>query len=215
MKMDFDVAIFDMDGTLIDSMTFWRLSAIEYLVARGIPVNSDDMANIFARRCKDIIGTAYARVGGNVEDLPPLMPDLMKYMERHYANDVILKKGAEEYLDKLKAEGKTLVLATATPLECGRIGLEHTGIAEKFDLITDTNEVGVGKGDPEFYYRLTNKLGVAPERCVMFEDALYSIRSAKTAGLMAVGVVEPTDVRNEDQIREMSDLLIKDFTELL
>ena len=215
MKLDFDVAVFDMDGTLIDSMTFWRVSAIEYLMARGIPVTPDDLAGIYDHRCAEIIGAAVTRAGGNPDELPPLMPDLLKYMERHYAHDVLLKPGAAEYLDHLKNEGKRLVLATATPLEFGRIGLEHTGIADKFEMITDTEEIGVGKGSPEFYYRLADRLGVKPERCVMFEDAAHSIRSAKTAGFRTVGIEEITDRKHRDEVIGLTDLFIEDFRDLL
>jgi len=215
MSFDFDVAVFDMDGTLIDSMSFWRLSAIEYLLARGIPVTPDDLAGIYDHRCGEIIAAAVTRAGGNPDELPPLMPDLLKYMERHYAHDVILKPGAAEYLEKLKSEDKRLVLATATPLKYGKIGLEHTGIADKFDYITDTDEIGVGKGSPDFYYRLADKLGVEPQRCVMFEDAAHSIRSAKAAGFHTIGIEEVTGNKHRDEVIAMTDMFIRDFRELM
>lgn len=180
-------AIFDMDGTLIDSMYYWRTVAVEYLREHGHEPSQalcEELYFTSVRSTPPIMRSYY--------DIPDSDAELIAFFDRrmieHYERDVKLKPGADRYIAKLRAQGVTCVLATASLRAQAWPLMERLGIADAFvsdgrQLLFCSDEMGMTKASDEYYPELCRRIGVAPEDCVMYEDALYSIRTARRAGL--------------------------------
>jgi len=213
MIYGFDAAIFDMDGTLLDSMRFWRYTTLEYLLRHDLPVNPEALTRMIHVSSRRMLGSILADLGLPY-DMPAAVRELESLMDRHYQSDIHLKPCVPEFLEHLYQRGIKLCLATATPKEIAARALGRHGLAHYFTLITDTYTYSMEKGDTAYFPTVAKELGVAPERCMVFEDALYAIRSAKQAGCQVCAVYDPSEERQDD-VRELADIRIRNYQELL
>jgi len=204
--------IFDMDGTLLDSMFYWRTIWREYIEAHSLLMPeelADKLIYGFGKSC-DLI----ARETGLDRD--SLSRDMLdEALGRHYRTDVWPKPFAAEWLEKLRNEGYPIVVATATPRHLAEPALARHDMLRYVDFVTDTAEMGVSKGDPGFFLNLAKRLGVEPSECLVFEDAVYAIRAAKQAGMTVWAIDEPISWPNREEIRALADRYILHWGELL
>lgn len=214
MKFDFDAAIFDMDGTLTDTMPFWRFTALEYALNHGFPLRLDYVARMYTEPSGFLL-SSYAEAVGIELDWQEAMSELESYMNRHYIEAGRTKPYVKEFLDNLKAKGIRMCVATGSPREYARNALDRTGITDYFEFITDHYETEYTKSNPAYFTNLAERLGVAPERCMLFEDSLYSMKSAKTAGMQICAMEDGSQAPDKDEIVQLCDIYIKDFRELL
>jgi HAD superfamily hydrolase (TIGR01509 family) len=214
MTYGFEGAIFDMDGTLLDSMPYWRIVGIEYLLKHGIPVTREEFA-----RALDTPGMRLTREvcekTGVPFDSDAVLAELESVMERRYLEDVRHKPAIQGFLEELKRRGIKMCVATSTTRPVATRALEAQGLAGYFDFIEDTFECGMNKGQPEYFEYVSRKLGVPLDRCMVFEDALYSIRTAKAVGCMVCAIEDITAERQREEIRALSDVYIQSYEELL
>lgn len=207
--------IFDFDGTVSDSQWFWRRLIPQTLLERGIPVTEDDFAHCkFMPSVADRWQYLKEKFGLSEEDVPSF-EEKMACLENYYRTANRFKPGALEYLKSLKAQGKTLALFSATRGASLRIGAECLGVTEIFDYIFSAAEIGVGKGDPESYRYCLREMGAEPENCVMVEDALYSMKTAKSLGMTVYAVSESCFEPMKDEIVALADKYCDDFRELM
>lgn len=212
---DFDAVIFDMDGTLLDSMWAWRAENRLFFDRNGLDVPDD---------IKDTIGVMSSHAIANrlMKDFPGrftfdgVIDDYVKSMRVHYETDVFPKKGAKEFCEKLKAHGIKLCVATATPREAAKKALALHGLDEFFEFITDDVEMGLTKAKAEYYPLVCKRLNVLPERTVMFEDSLYAMRAAKAMGLTPFAIEDKVHTGNAQlmkDIKETAKIFVRDFDE--
>lgn len=206
-------AIFDMDGTLIDSMMEWRKLNAEFVRTRGIvPTPEEDEAML---SMSGTMVVSYFKEHFGIEaDFESLCVEACRRMEPVYRAGVPLKPGIEAYLRRLKARGVKCVVATATPARLALIALNRMGLVPELDFIYSIDMIGLDKGDPAFFDALCGLIGEKKEDCVMFEDSLYAMKSAKRAGLGVVGITDPTNEKDRAAIRENCAVLIDSFDEL-
>lgn len=215
MNYDFDAAIFDMDGTLLDTMPYWRLTCMEYVLAHQLPILPDMVSAMFSTSSRKLIAENQERLGIEV-DPEELVRELEGFMNRHYVYDAQLKDAAlPEFLDKLLARGVRLCVATGSPRHYARNGLRRVGILDRFEFVTDNYEYPFTKAKPEYFLNLAAVMGVDPARCWVFEDALYAIRSAKTAGMRVCAIEDDTQRADRDEIRRIADICIKSYLEIM
>ena len=206
-------AIFDMDGTLIDSMPAWRRLNAEFARSHGItptPKQEEEMYSMSGT----MVVSYYREEFGLETDFAALCESACRAMEAVYDAGVPLKPGAAAYLKRLKARGVKCVLATATPARQALTALNRMHLTEDLDFIFSTDMIGTGKSDPKFFDLLCERIGEKKEDCVMFEDALYAMKGAKAAGLGVVGITDSTNTHDIPRIRETCDLLIDSYDEL-
>ena len=206
--------IFDFDGTVSDSQWFWRRLIPQVLLERGIPLTEEDFDACKFLSADDrwqYLKEKFALT----EDQIPTFEEKMACLERYYRTDNRFKPGASEYLKSLKAQGKVLALFSATRGESLRIGAENLGVDGIFDYIFSAREIGIGKGDPESYRYCLREMGTEPEHCVMVEDSLYSIKTAKSLGITVYAVSESCFEPMKDEIVALSDKYCHDLTELM
>ncbi|PST47482.1 beta-phosphoglucomutase [Bifidobacterium callitrichos] len=204
-------AIFDLDGTLLDSMGVWDQVDIDFLARRGIPVPDDYMAKVAPMQFRQIAEYTIARFGLN--DTPEQLMDEWDEMARvAYATQVEAKPGALDYLRELKARGVRLGVATSLPPRLREPALGHVGMLDLFDEIVSVDDANdVGKDRPDVYLLAARRLGVEPADCTVFEDLLVAIRSAKSVGMTVWAMHDDSSDADWPEICELADGVLFDF----
>lgn len=197
-------AIFDLDGTLLDSMGVWERVDVEFLGRRGIAVPRDYGDSIRAMNLEE--GAAYTiRRFGLAETVDELTGEWLSMVEQEYRYRVGLTDYASEYLTALKRAGIRLAAATCSRMEIIAPCLERNGIFPLFDAVVTAEMAGCGKERPDIFLLAAGLLGVEPGECVVFDDALSAIRSAKAAGMTAYGVYDITSAHRREEMEKIAD----------
>lgn len=206
-------AIFDMDGTIIDSMWVWDIIDVNYLGKRNIKLPHDLRSDI--EHLSFLEAAEYFKRRFNLPDsLQEIMDEWNEMAYNEYKSNVTLKPGAKDYLLKLKALGIKLGLATSNCKLLLETVLKKHGIYDLFDVITTTDEVTRGKSFPDVYLLTAEKLNVEPSQCVVFEDILPAVLGAKAAGMKVVGVHDPYSENQKEHIIREADKYIVEYSEL-
>lgn len=176
-------AIFDLDGTLLDSMGVWDQVDIDFLNKRGIEVPPDYMTKVSAMQFRQIAEYTIARFG--LTDTPEeLMQEWDDMASVAYSTTVEAKPGALDYLRDLKDSGVKLGVATSLPPRLREPALRHVGMFDLFNDIVSVDDANdVGKDQPDVYLLAAKRLGAAPADCTVFEDLLVGMKSAKSVGM--------------------------------
>lgn len=211
--MNYCAAVFDLDGTLIDSNPVWEKLDRIILERRNIAADDVFFKKLTAMTYEDA-SAEIQKLGVNIsaEDFKTEINELAVY---EYSNNIRLKDGAKNYLVYLKSRNIKIVLATASPAELYVPVLKNNGVYDLFDAFTTTDEVGRSKDYPDIYIEAAKKVGAAPECCIAFEDVLKGISSAKKAGMFTVGVYDESSSGYVDEIKKASDKFIYSFNEML
>ena len=207
-------AIFDMDGTIIDSMWVWYATNKDYLHKRNLSMPTDLKEKIETMTFKE--SALYFKDRFQIEDsVETIMDEWNEMAKSSYSNGVKLKPGVYEYLTKLKEKDIKIGLATSNYSKLVDLALSQNNIKHFFDAITTTEEVEREKSFPDIYLLTAKKLNVEPENCVVFEDILPAIKGAKLAGMTVVGVQDEYSLDQWESIMEYSDHWIEKYDELI
>ncbi len=212
--MEKKYAIFDMDGTLVDSMGYWEQLGREYLGSKGIVQNVDQVLAQIVPMTMAEAAELFVRVYGMDCTGESLAADLDGMMEEHYRRDVCLKPGVAEYLDGLAAQGCQMCVATATARPLAQLCLERLGIAERFEFILSCDEVNAGKSRPDIFLEAARRMGTSPSGTAVFEDALHAARTAGKAGFWVVGVRDRQTTEEWEALSDLADELVCDWREM-
>ena len=212
--MSFHGAIFDLDGTLVDSMWVFGDLLPTSLHRRQIACEQelvDTIKNMTFQQSAEYVTRRFDL------DISPeqLMEEWNGILLDHYRNDLVLKAGAAEYIRRLHNQGVRLCVATSNFREACEAVLQSNGILDCFAFILISDEVGQNKTKPDIYIESARRLGCKPADCMVFEDILAGIRSAKGAGMQVTGVYDPSSEADTEEIKKWSDRYIVSFQELL
>lgn len=207
-------AIFDLDGTLVDSMWVWSKIDIDYLESKGHALPE----NLNSEICHlSFTQTAiYFKERFSLSDsIDTILKDWNNMAYNHYSENVKLKDGVNEFLDKLKQNNIKIALATSNSVPLLEACLKNNGIYDYFDSITTTDEVSNGKNCPDVYLLAAKKLNVNPKNCIVFEDILPAIKGAKAADMTVIAVSDKHSLNDLDEIINHSDKYINSYFELI
>ena len=207
-------ALFDLDGTLVDSMWMWTEIDIEYLRRFG--------KTFSPKLQKDIEGMSFTETAVYFKEtfsipdsIEAIKADWTRMSIDKYAHEVKLKPHAEALLKKLKTLGFQLGISTSNYREMVDACLDSLGVAHYFDAVCTACEVKRGKPSPDIYLHTAERLAVKPSGCIVFEDIPAGICAGKAAGMTVVAVDDAFSAAEEPEKRRLADFFIRDFWELL
>lgn len=207
-------AIFDLDGTLFDSMWVWHRVDVQFLERHDLPRNDDYLKTLgpmgFHRAAE--YTQAYYNMSCTVEEI---INEWFLQAKEMYDNEVCLKDGAKEYLEKLHREGVRLGIATSNHRELFIGTLTRCGVAELFDAVATTSEVARNKDFPDVYLLAAERLGTEPAETAVFEDIPQGLAGAKAGGFITFGVEDRFSEKERAEVMRMADRYITSFRELL
>lgn len=204
-------AIFDADGTLFDSMYIWDTIGEVYL--RSIGYEPRENLNETFRNMSLYQAACYYRTEYGVTlSTDEIMDGVNKMIEDYYRSVVVLKPHAAEFLQRLKANGVKMCIATATDRYLIEPTLERCGIREYFSEIFTCSSVGHGKDEPVIYREAMKHLKTDKSNTVVFEDALYAIKTAKRDGFTVAAIYDEYE-KNQAEIKNLADCFLADFSD--
>ncbi|MGM0397040.1 MAG: HAD family hydrolase [Bacillota bacterium] len=207
-------AIFDLDGTLLDSMWVWETQAYDYLKSRGIdaPDNIREILREYSlREASDVLKDMY--------DLPEsgeeINDQMEKALEKYYFEKIQLKEGAKELLQALHKEGIVMCAATATADYLAKRAMKRLGIDDYFSFLQTCKSTGIEKYRPEFYGLILNRIDENPADIWLFEDALHSMEAAKKLGIKVAAIRDKSAEIDRKEIDKVADIVFDSFPEYL
>jgi len=208
----FKGAIFDLDGTVLDSMDVWERIDIAFLEKRGFTVPEDYITEISSMSFAEA-AVYTVELFGLKESPENIIEEWNSMAIDEYSHRVKMKPYALEYLQKLKVNGIKLGVATGLPKALYEPVLKNNGIYDLFNSITSSDEVNRSKAFPDIFILAAQKLGLAPSECIVFEDIPEGVRSAKQAGMTVYGVYDKYSEDFREDIENIADGYILNFSE--
>ncbi|CZQ97244.1 HAD family hydrolase [Trichococcus collinsii] len=210
--MKLEAAIFDLDGTLLDSMPIWQGLGENYLLQKKLQPAlglQDALKKMSLQQAAQHFQAAY----GLHEAEETILSEIAMLIADFYRYEVPLKAGVAEYLQQLQAQNVKMCIATATERNLAESALERLDIRKYFSTILTSSEVKVGKEDPLIYQRALEQLGAPATKTVVFEDALHAIETATAAGFRVVGVYDETAAQDKERIKALTEQYIYSFSD--
>ena len=214
MLKEIDAVIFDIDGTLIDSMWVWT-DIDEKFYEKYNLVEPENFH-------KGMEGKSYSETAQYFLDcFPTLTQTCEELMEEWddmafeiYTKQVPLKQGAYEFICYLKEQGVKLGIATSNCRKLAEGTLEHNKILKLMDSVWTSDEAKAGKPAPDVYLKVADSLGVNPERCLVFEDVPNGILAGKNAGMKVCTIYDRFSEDQDDEKRRLADYYIQDYDDI-
>lgn len=212
--MRYQAIIFDLDGTLIDSMGLWRKVDRDFLHKRDISVPRDlfdhlPQGNSFIRTAE------YFKNRFGLPDTPEsIMREWTEMVVWHYENDVKLKPGAKRLVEKLHRLDVPIGLGTSNSYALAEKALSQNGIWPYFRSVVTGDAQMLGKPFPDIYLKCATELKVPAAECAVIEDTLTGVQSAKAAGMTAIAIYDADSEEFHPQIKALADHFVANYPEL-
>ena len=207
-------AIFDLDGTLLDSTEMWRGAASRYITSlRKNPepdLGEKTKAMTLPALCK-YLKEEY-RIATTEEKIAKGFNTILR---EDYLESVDIKEYVPILLEKFKQKGISMCITTSTDKAIAEEILARLGIRDYFSQIVTCKEAGGGKEDPEVFLHAHDMLGTPKDETVVIEDGVLAIRGAKEAGFYVIAIADESEKENEPEIKQLADKYIESFKELL
>ncbi len=207
-------AIFDLDGTLVDSMWMWKDIDIEYLgrYGYGLPENLQ----------REIEGMSYTETAVYFKETFQI-PESLEQIKRtwyemareKYAKEVPFKPGAPAFLERMASRGVPMGIATSNGRELVDAVSASLGLKNYISVISTACDVNKGKPAPDIYLHVARQLQVPPCDCLVFEDVPMGILAGKNAGMEVCAVEDAASYKQDIQKRKLADYYIRDYQEIL
>lgn len=208
-----EACIFDLDGTLLDSMNIWQEVDRKYLASYGIEFDEK-----FSEEIKRLTFNESAKYFIEKFKIPrseeEIMEDWNQMVEVEYRDNVQLKPGVKEFLSYLASRNIKMCIATACNKTHALMALERLEILPYFTFVRTCKEVGKNKEHPDIFLRCSEELDVKVENTMIFEDLLMALEIAKKEGFRTCGIHDVLSSHESDDIAKICDLFIYDFHEL-
>ncbi|WP_373211861.1 HAD family hydrolase [Ruminococcus sp. 5_1_39BFAA] len=207
-------AIFDVDGTLLDSMPIWMDAGARYLKALGLVPEEglgDKLFSMTMTEGADYLNHAY----GLQKEPSRIITEINAIVEEFYFGEAPLKPGAMELLGQMRAAGMKLSVATSTDHHLIEGAFRRLGILEYFSGIFTCSQVGAGKDKPLIYEMAAQAMGTAPAETCVLEDALHALVTAKKAGFFTIGIYDEASAAKQEELQKEADLYGKSLSDIL
>lgn len=214
MLTNIEAVIFDLDGTLVDSMWIWESIDLEYL-KRFQQIPPIDLPEVIG-------GMSFSETASYFKDRF-LIPDSIEQIKadwnqmawQKYEQEVKAKLGVIEFLCLLKEKKIKMGVATSNSKDLAELVIRKNGLDSYLEAIHTSCEVKKGKPDPDIYLLVSEKLHVKPENCLVFEDIVPGIMAAKNAGMKVCAIFDAHSAKEETKKKMLADYYITSFEELI
>ena len=212
--MSGQVYIFDLDGTLIDSMPTGVGIVLSFLEKQGIPYPADMVKKLTPLGYK---GTAayYVNTLGVQTPVEEIYGYFQEQTKVAYGEFIPLKKGVKETLKALSKKGCRLNILTASPHALMDVCLKRLEIYDLFENIWSIDDFGLTKADEKIYLEISNKLGVSPKECIMADDNVNVLKTAKRVGMQTIGVYDESAKEEVEEMKATADRYVEELSELI
>jgi HAD superfamily hydrolase (TIGR01509 family) len=207
---DIKAIIFDLDGTLVDSMWIWKQIDIDFLERRGIILPEDLQKEIEGKSFTETAQYFIKRfeLEETIEDIQTEWNEMAR---QFYAKKIPLKAGVKQLLINAKLHGVKMGIGTSNSRELLLEVIKAHQIEDFFETIRTSCEVDRGKPFPDIFLKVAEDLGVLPTDCLVFEDTHAGVMAAKNAGMKAVAIYDELSEPYIDAIKDTADHYIEDF----
>ena len=213
--MKYKAVIFDLDGTLIDSMGIWIQVDKEYLQMRGIPVPDNLFLDVEGGNSFNEICLYFKNKFNLPESIEEIGVEWTRMVAEHYRTDVKLKPEAQELLQFLKEKNVKIGVGTSNSKYLAETVLHANDVLHYFDSIIAGCDDIKGKPYPDIFLKAANELNVLPEDCLVIEDVLVGVQAAKIAGMDVYAIYDEHATREIEKIKQSSDFYADNFNEIL
>lgn len=210
MLKNTDAVIFDLDGSLVDSMWMWKAIDIEYLGRFGIPLPEDLQSKIEGMSFSET--AVYFKEHFHIPDsLEKIKNDWNRMAWDKYKKEVPLKPGIPEFLEGCSKHGIKLGIATSNSRQLVENIVSVHKLRDYFSCIMTGCDVAHGKPSPDIYLAVADALKVDPKRCLVFEDIIPGIQAGKNAGMKVCAVEDAYSLQEKESKQALADYYINDF----
>ena len=209
--------IFDIDGTLLDSMPLWNHLGERYLQKLGFTEEETEGLSQRISTMPFAEGIHYIKKEYSLDIAEErIREQLQEMIAKAYCDEIALKAGVKEYLQFLKERGIPCILATAGDASLAAVALKRLKVWEEFQGLLLCEEFNTSKREAKIYFLAMERLSLSkPEDVLVFEDVLHAIKSAKQAGFQVCGILDEANREDWEKIQEVADFTAKDFYELV
>ncbi len=205
--------IFDLDGTLIDSLDAWVNIGKRYL--KGKYIEADDALDNIMKNMSFKEGATYIKETYHLSDsVEDILQGLYLLVEKRYENDVQLYDGVQEFLEKCHQKGYTMCVLTASSSRLAKKALERLGVIKYFDHIYSCQTIGYTKRQPEVYLEVIKRMKLKPNQCVVVEDALYAIQTASSIQLQVKAIQNQDNQKDWKTICQLTEYVYISFRDM-
>ncbi|MBQ7158277.1 MAG: thiamine phosphate synthase [Treponema sp.] len=207
-----NAVIFDLDGTLLDSMPFWANTAERYLATLGITAEKNLSEKLFDKSLKQ--GAEYLRQNYSLDKTDDeIISGINDVISQAYKSEIQAKTGAIQFLKELKAKGIKTALATATDKNMFQPALDRLELAQYFELVLTCSECNTSKTEPDIFLKAAERMGVHPKNTWVFEDTLFAIKTASKAGFKTACIFDKSSESAKSDLQKISSKYFNDFGE--
>lgn len=210
---DIDAVIFDLDGTLIDSLKVWNEVDMKFFSIHGREVPSDYTQRIAHMSFTEIAKFTKEEYGFS-ESIEQIMKMWDDWAREAYHSSIQAKPGAYEFLKKLFSLNVPISLATSNRRSFYEPCLKRLNLSNFFSYDLNVNELGSAKTDPKIYLELASKMHSTPSRTLVFEDIYIASNTAKNAGFKLAVIEDEVNAPDLDKLKAIADFYLKDYTEI-
>lgn len=206
--------IFDLDGTLLDSMPFWATVGTRYLTDRGIPVEDPEDLQLKFKTMTIMEAAAFYRGRFGITESPEMICQQVNDMiEEDYRSHAPLKDGVRAVLDELRRNNIPMCVATATTHSLVDLALERLELKDYFCYVTTCGDLNTSKHVPFIFDECRRRMGTPKEETIVFEDSLHSIVTASGAGYPVIGIYDESARSEEMEIRPLCRKYLRSWRE--
>lgn len=209
-----EAVIFDLDGSMVDSMWMWRAIDIEYLGRFGIELPENLQACIEGMSFSET--AVYFKERFRLpDDLETIKADWNQMAWDKYTYEVPVKEGVTNLLQYCKDHGIKVGIATSNSRELVENVVKVRHLEQYFDCIMTGCDVAKGKPAPDIYLAVAKELNVSPANCLVFEDIIPGIQAGKAAGMRVCAVYDKYSEHQDEEKHRLADYYTYHFKELV